>query len=164
MFPNAFPRSLFSALTSCLPGQLGALLTQQPGTAVLGCQIQLGVLARLETRHATPDQKLGHRETAAVGFQEIMPWLVMRRKKIPIGAARRLWRLLLTVASPSLNRVGPVGNTKTVPSSREPLAYREPPGEWIPFPVDDGLIVCALRSVGKDFPESAGGAADHQMG
>lgn len=39
----------------------------------MGCQIQLGPLARLESGRATPDRKLGHRETAAVGSRELCP-------------------------------------------------------------------------------------------
>lgn len=69
--PDELVKSLFS--NCCLAVALPEALTQQPGTPVLGCQIQLGVLARLETRQATPDRKLERRETAAVGSRRSCP-------------------------------------------------------------------------------------------
>lgn len=80
MFPNEFLRHLNLALPSPESERPTDSTTRH---ASLGSQIGLGILARLETRHTTPDGKLEHRETANSGFQGIMPWLVMRRKHIP---------------------------------------------------------------------------------
>lgn len=68
MFPDVFLRYLILALPSPERERPTDSTTRH---ASLGYQMWLGILARLETRHTTPDGKLDHRETANSGFQGI---------------------------------------------------------------------------------------------